>query len=86
MEKRLAELPVITVPTITMEGDSNGAVHVDSAAYRDKLSGKYEYRLITGGVVGAKHAGRRRSKGMARRRKSSNAETSDEPPHGKGEL
>ena len=50
MEKRLAELPVITVPTITMEGDSNGAVHPDSAAYRNKFSGKYEYRLITGGV------------------------------------
>jgi len=50
MEKRLAELPVITVPTITMEGDSNGAIHPDSAAYRNKFSGKYEHRLITGGV------------------------------------
>jgi pimeloyl-ACP methyl ester carboxylesterase len=50
LEKRLAALPVITVPTITMEGDSNGAIHADSAAYRNKFSGKYEYRLITGGV------------------------------------
>ena len=50
LEKRLAALPVITVPTITMEGDSNGAAHPDSAAYRNKFSGKYEYRLITGGV------------------------------------
>ena len=33
-----------------MEGDSNGAAHPDSAAYRNKFSGKYEYRLITGGV------------------------------------
>jgi pimeloyl-ACP methyl ester carboxylesterase len=50
LERRLAAIPVITVPTITMEGDSNGAAHPDSAAYRDKFSGKYEYRLITGGV------------------------------------
>jgi pimeloyl-ACP methyl ester carboxylesterase len=50
LERRLAATPVITVPTITMEGDSNGAAHPDSAAYRDKFSGKYEYRLISGGV------------------------------------
>ena len=50
LEKRLAALPPITVPTITMEGDSNGAIHAPSAAYRTKFSGKYEYRLITGGV------------------------------------
>ncbi len=50
LEKRLAALPPITVPTITMEGDANGAIHAPSAAYRDKFSGKYEYRLITGGV------------------------------------
>src|SRR5262249_19325158 len=29
-EKRLAEGPVITVPTITLEGDANGAPHPDS--------------------------------------------------------
>jgi pimeloyl-ACP methyl ester carboxylesterase len=50
LEKRLAALPVITVPAITMEGDSNGAAHPPSTAYRDKFSGKYDYRLITGGV------------------------------------
>ena len=50
LEKRLASGPVITVPAITMEGDSNGAVHSDSSVYRNKFSGKYEYRLITGGV------------------------------------
>jgi pimeloyl-ACP methyl ester carboxylesterase len=50
LEKRLAALPVITVPAITMEGDSNGAAHPPSTAYRNKFSGKYDYRLITGGV------------------------------------
>ena len=50
LEKRLAALPVISVPAITMEGDANGAIHAPSAAYRDKFSGKYEYRLITGGI------------------------------------
>src|SRR5580692_11740975 len=50
LDKRLAQSPAISVPTITMEGDANGAPHPDSAAYRSKFSGKYEYRLITGGV------------------------------------
>ncbi len=50
LEKRLAALPAITVPTITMEGDANGAIHAPSTAYRDKFSGKYDYRLISGGV------------------------------------
>jgi pimeloyl-ACP methyl ester carboxylesterase len=50
LEKRLAELPAITVPAITMEGDSNGAIHGPSTSYRTKFSGKYDYRLITGGV------------------------------------
>jgi pimeloyl-ACP methyl ester carboxylesterase len=50
LEKRLAEGPVITVPTITLEGDANGAPHPEPAAYRSKFSGKYEHRLITGGV------------------------------------
>jgi pimeloyl-ACP methyl ester carboxylesterase len=50
LEKRLAALRAVAVPTITMEGDANGAIHAPSTAYRDKFSGKYEYRLITGGV------------------------------------
>jgi pimeloyl-ACP methyl ester carboxylesterase len=50
LEKRLAALPVVTVPAITMEGDSNGAIHAPSTAYRTKFSGKYDYRLIPGGV------------------------------------
>jgi pimeloyl-ACP methyl ester carboxylesterase len=49
-EKRLAELPPVTVPAITMEGDDNGAAHPPSTAYRSKFTGKYDYRLITGGV------------------------------------
>ncbi|HEY7382727.1 MAG TPA: alpha/beta hydrolase [Beijerinckiaceae bacterium] len=50
LEKRIAELPVITVPTITMEGDANGAPHPDPSAYAKKFSGKYEHRLIKGGI------------------------------------
>ncbi|MDX0445147.1 alpha/beta fold hydrolase [Sinorhizobium medicae] len=50
LEDRLASLPVITVPTITLEGDANGAPHPDPAAYAKKFSGKYEHRLITGGI------------------------------------
>ncbi|THD70620.1 MAG: alpha/beta hydrolase [Bradyrhizobium sp.] len=50
LEKRLTESPVITVPTITMEGDANGAPHPDSSAYAKKFSGKYSHRNITGGI------------------------------------
>jgi pimeloyl-ACP methyl ester carboxylesterase len=50
LEKRLAEAPVITVPAITLEGDANGAPHVDSSAYAKKFSGKYAHRTITGGI------------------------------------
>jgi pimeloyl-ACP methyl ester carboxylesterase len=50
LEKQLAEAPVITVPTITLEGDANGAPHPPEAAYRKKFSGKYGYRLVTGGI------------------------------------
>jgi pimeloyl-ACP methyl ester carboxylesterase len=50
LEKRLATAPVITVPTITLEGDANGAPHPDPSAYAKKFSGKYEHRLITGGI------------------------------------
>ena len=50
LEKRLAEFPVITVPTITLEGDANGAPHPDPSAYAKKFSGKYEHRLIKGGI------------------------------------
>ena len=50
LEKRLAAFPVIAVPTITMEGDANGAPHPEPAAYRNKFSGKYEHRTIDGGI------------------------------------
>ena len=49
-ERHLAAFPVITVPTITMEGDANGAPHPEPASYRNKFTGKYSHRLIRGGV------------------------------------
>lgn len=49
-EKRLAELPIIAVPTITLEGDANGAPHLDSSVYAKKFSGKYAHRVINGGI------------------------------------
>ena len=50
LEKRLAGGPVITVPTITLEGDANGAPHPDASSYAKKFSGKYAHRIIKGGV------------------------------------
>jgi pimeloyl-ACP methyl ester carboxylesterase len=50
LERRLAELPVIAVPTITLEGDANGAPHPDPAVYAKKFSGHYAHRLVSGGI------------------------------------
>jgi pimeloyl-ACP methyl ester carboxylesterase len=50
LERRLATGPVITVPTITLEGDANGAPHLDPSSYAKKFSGKYQHRTINGGV------------------------------------
>ena len=50
LNKRLAAAPVITVPTITLEGDANGAPHPDPSAYANKFSGRYTHRLIEGGI------------------------------------
>jgi pimeloyl-ACP methyl ester carboxylesterase len=51
LEKKLVERPVISQPTITLEGDANGAPHYpDDAAYRKKFSGKYANRVIKGGI------------------------------------
>ena len=50
LEKKLAAAPVITVPTITLEGDANGAPHAEPSAYAKKFSGRYSHRLIKGGV------------------------------------
>ena len=50
LEQRLAKAPVITVPTITLEGDANGAPHPDPSSYAKKFSGKYSHRTINGGI------------------------------------
>jgi pimeloyl-ACP methyl ester carboxylesterase len=50
LEQRLAHGPVIAVPTITLEGDANGAPHPDARAYAKKFAGKYAHRVITGGI------------------------------------
>jgi pimeloyl-ACP methyl ester carboxylesterase len=51
LERRLAASPAITVPAITLEGDANGAPHfADDSPYRKMFSGKYQYRVITGGI------------------------------------
>jgi pimeloyl-ACP methyl ester carboxylesterase len=50
LEKKLAAGPTIAVPTITLEGDANGAPHSEPSAYAGKFSGKYENRIITGGI------------------------------------
>jgi len=50
LEDRLAGAPAIRVPTITMEGDANGAPHPEPSTYRAKFTGPYEHRLIGGGV------------------------------------
>ncbi|WP_380874479.1 alpha/beta hydrolase [Sphingomonas sp. DBB INV C78] len=50
LEARLAAAPIITVPTITLEGDANGAPHPEPSAYARKFSGKYAHRLIGGGI------------------------------------
>jgi pimeloyl-ACP methyl ester carboxylesterase len=49
-ERRLATAPPITVPTLTLEGDANGAPHLEPAAYAAKFTGPYAHRTITGGV------------------------------------
>ena len=50
VEARLAQTPTISVPTITLEGDANGAPHPDASAYAAKFTGPYAHRVITGGV------------------------------------
>jgi len=50
LEAKLAKAPVIGVPTITMEGDANGAPHPEPSAYSKMFSGKYSHRTITGGI------------------------------------
>ena len=50
LEAKLFARPAIALPSITMEGDANGAAHLPPAAYRDKFTGKYEHRTLTGGI------------------------------------
>jgi len=50
LERLLAGAPAIAVPTISLEGDANGAPHPDPDAYASKFSGKYAHRTISGGV------------------------------------
>ena len=52
LEKRLAEGPAITVPTITLDGDANGVAPAsDGASYRKRFSGKYMHRILSGASV-----------------------------------
>ncbi|MDG4780185.1 alpha/beta hydrolase [Micromonospora sp. WMMD961] len=50
VEKRLAAQPKITVPSISMEGDANGAPHVEPSVYAKQFTGRYEHRTVGGGV------------------------------------
>ena len=50
LEKRLAGAPEIAVPTITLEGDANGAPHAEPSTYAKKFSGRYAHRTINGGI------------------------------------
>ncbi|GAB4101541.1 alpha/beta hydrolase [Micromonospora taraxaci] len=50
VEKRLAAQPKITVPSISLEGDANGAPHVEPSVYAKQFTGRYEHRTIGGGV------------------------------------
>lgn len=50
LEAKLAAAPPIAIPTITMEGDANGAPHPDPSAYRARFTGRYEHRLVSGGI------------------------------------
>lgn len=50
IERRLAAFPDVAVPTITMEGEANGAPHPDPTNYARKFLKKYEHRHLAKGV------------------------------------
>jgi len=50
LERRLSEGPSISVPTITLEGDANGAPHLEPSAYAKRFTGSYSHRTLTGGI------------------------------------
>lgn len=47
LESKIGALPVITVPTITIASDFDGP-NASGTAYRNKFSGKYSHRILTG--------------------------------------
>lgn len=50
LEKKLATFPTISVPSITMEGDANGAPHPAPAAYANKFTAQYKHYTLSGGI------------------------------------
>jgi pimeloyl-ACP methyl ester carboxylesterase len=50
LERRLASIPDIAVPTITLEGDANGAPHPGATAYASKFTGQHQHRAVEGGI------------------------------------
>lgn len=50
LEKKLATFPTITVPTVTLEGDANGAPHPDPAKYASKFTSKYAHHDLPGAI------------------------------------
>jgi pimeloyl-ACP methyl ester carboxylesterase len=50
LEKKIATFPTVSLPTITLEGDANGAPHADPSVYAKKYIGKYEHRTVAGGI------------------------------------
>lgn len=49
-EKKLAAFPDIHVPTITIEGDANGAPHPNPQDYARRFKGKYRHITLEGGI------------------------------------
>ena len=41
---------LISAPTITLEGDANGAPHQEAEAYANKFVGRYKHLIVRGGV------------------------------------
>jgi pimeloyl-ACP methyl ester carboxylesterase len=50
LESKLAAAPSISIPTITLEGDANGAPHPPPASYAGKFTGKYQHRQLSGAI------------------------------------
>ncbi|WP_395974484.1 alpha/beta fold hydrolase [Chryseobacterium cucumeris] len=50
LEAKLAKSPSITVPTVTLEGDANGAAFPAPESYASKYTGQYAHHTLTGGI------------------------------------